>query len=144
MSPSSYLISSASIEKVSLHIISNHRCAHIASGATGDFDEDAIRVWSRNWACARFRRVMIWSSSLRYCFNVSRYQLWSSVVVVEIAHLWTVRRWSTFLRLWWSAWVGELGMNRCMRTMSRKVGWSFCWTGVCVRSNISFRNCYTL
>ena len=30
--------------KISLHIISNHKCAHIASGATGDFDEEAIRV----------------------------------------------------------------------------------------------------
>jgi hypothetical protein len=144
MCPSSYLISSVSIEKVSLHIISNHRCAHIASGATGDFDDDAIRVWSRNWACARFRRVMIWSSSLRYCFNVSYYQLLSSVVVWEVAHPWTARRWSMFLRLWWFAWVGELGMNRYTQRMFRRVVWSLCWDVVWVWFVCSNMGCFAL
>lgn len=30
-------------EETSLHIISNHRCEHIASGATGDLEDEAIR-----------------------------------------------------------------------------------------------------
>jgi len=46
------------------------------------------------------------------------------------AYPWTARRWSMFLRLWWFAWVGELGMNLYMRTMFRRVGWSLFVEGV--------------